>query len=253
MEAATIRTHDGDCRAWLFTPRPGRGQAKGQGQRQWPGAIFFMDGLAIRPVLFTMAQRLADAGYAVLLPDMFYRAGPYEPVDVKAVFATGSIRSALGHLFASTDRTRAAQDTGCFLDWLAARPDVAPGKVGVTGYCMGGAAALIAAGTYPDRVAAAASFHGGDLATDAPDSPHRLAPRITARVIVAGADNDASYPPEMQARLDAALTAAGVDHRCEIYPGALHGWTMADFPIYNEEAAERHWRELLALFEATLA
>ena len=244
MEAISIRTADGECRSWFFTPAAGEGP--------WPAVIFYMDGLAIRPVLFEMAQRLADHGYAVLLPDMFYRAGPYEPLDVGAVFASGSVRAAIGHLFGATDNARAAQDTGAFLDWLAANDKVSGSKVGTTGYCMGGAMSLFAAGTYPDRVAAAASFHGGNLATDDPLSPHRLAPKIAARVYVAGADNDDSYPPAMAERLDRALADAGVDHRCEIYDGALHGWTMADFPIYNLEAGERHWRELLALFEATL-
>jgi carboxymethylenebutenolidase len=117
---------------------------------------------------------------------------------------------------------------------------------------MGGAISLTVAGTHPDRIAAAASFHGGNLATDSDLSPHRLAPRMKGRIYVAGADQDASYPPEMAERLETALGDAGVDHRCEIYPGALHGWTMADFPVYNEEAAERHWRELLALFKGTL-
>ena len=112
---------------------------------------------------------------------------------------------------------------------------------------------LTAAGTYPDRIAAAASFHGGNLAADSELSPHRLAPRIAGRVYVAGADQDDSYPPEMAALLEQALSDAGVDHRCEIYPGALHGWTMKDFPIYNLAAAERHWEELLALFAGTLS
>jgi carboxymethylenebutenolidase len=117
---------------------------------------------------------------------------------------------------------------------------------------MGGGISLTVAGTYPDRIAAAASFHGGNLATDSDLSPHLLAPKMKARVLVAGADQDHGYPPEMAERLDEALTEAGVDHVCEIYPGALHGWTMTDFPIYNEAAAERHWAELFALFEGTL-
>jgi carboxymethylenebutenolidase len=118
---------------------------------------------------------------------------------------------------------------------------------------MGGAMSLTAAGTYPDRVAAVASFHGGNLATDSELSPHRLASQITGRVYVAGADHDNSYPPEMAARLEQALSDAHVDHRCETYLGAAHGWTMADFPVYDESAAERHWRELFALFDDTLA
>ncbi|MDB5393627.1 MAG: dienelactone hydrolase [Rhodospirillales bacterium] len=242
-EQASIRTRDGECPAHVFTP---------EGGGPWPAAIFFMDGLGIRPTLFEMGQRLADAGYVVLLPDLFYRAGPYEPLEPKKVLATGDVRTALAHLFNSTDNRRAAEDTEAFLAWLDTRRDVAGSKVGTTGYCMGGAISLTVAGTYPDRIAAAASFHGGNLATDSEMSPHLLSPRMKGRIYVAGADQDESYPPEMAERLERALTDAGVDHRCEIYSGALHGWTMADFPVYNEAAAERHWRELLALFNDRL-
>jgi carboxymethylenebutenolidase len=243
-EQVSIRTHDGDCPAYVFKPSgPGR----------FPGVIFYMDGLGIRPTIFEMGERLANHGYVVLVPDLFYRAGPYGPLDPKEVFASGDVRAAIGHLFASTDNRRAgSEDTEAFLAYLDSREDVAGTKVGTTGYCMGGAISLTAAGTYPDRIAAAASFHGGNLATDSDLSPHRLAPAMAARVYVAGADNDNSYPPEMAARLEQALSDAGVDHRCEIYPDALHGWTMADFPVYNEAAAERHWNELVALFAGTL-
>jgi carboxymethylenebutenolidase len=199
-----------------------------------------------------MGQRLADAGYVVLLPDLFYRAGPYEPLEPKKVFAAGDVRTVLAHLFNSTDNRRAAEDTKAFLAYIDTRDDVAGSKIGTTGYCMGGGISLTVAGTYPDRVAAAASFHGGNLATDSELSPHLLAPRMKGRIYVAGADNDKSYPEEMAERLEKALSEAGVDHRCEIYPGALHGWTMADFPVYNEAAAERHWDELLALFVGRL-
>jgi carboxymethylenebutenolidase len=241
-ETLSVRTDDGDCPVHVFTPK---------GSGPWPAAIFFMDGLGIRQTLFDMGQRLADAGYVVLLPDLYYRAGPYEPLDPKVVFA-GDVRTAIGHLYPTTGNRKAAQDTEAFLALIDSRKDVSGKKIGTTGYCMGGGMSLTAAGTYPDRIAAAASFHGGNLATDAEDSPHLLAPKIKARVYVAGADQDNGYPPEMEVRLDKALTDAKVDHHCEIYPGALHGWTMADFPIYNEPAAERHWRELLALFKATL-
>jgi carboxymethylenebutenolidase len=242
-EQVSIRTHDGVCPTHVFTPG---------GTGPWPAAIFYMDGLGIRPTLFEMGQRLSDGGYVVLLPDLFYRAGPYAPLEPKKVFATGDIRAALSHLFQSTDNRRAAADTEALLAWLGTRSDVRGTRVGTTGYCMGGAISLTVAGTYPDRIAAAASFHGGNLASDSAMSPHLLAPSIKGRVYVAGADQDGSYPPEMAERLEKALNDAGVQHRCEIYPGALHGWTMADFPIYNEAAAERHWRELLALFTAAL-
>lgn len=243
-EQLSIRTHDGNCPAHIFTP---------EGEGPWPAVIFYMDGLGIRPTLFNMGQRLADGGYVVLLPDLFYRAGSYAPMQPKKVFASGDVMAAIGHLFHSTDNARAAQDTEAFLAYLDTRTDVAGTKAGTTGYCMGGAISLTAAGTYPDRIAAAASFHGGNLATDSELSPHRLAPAIKARVYVAGADQDGAYPPEMAERLEKALSDAGVDHLCEIYPGALHGWTMADFPVYDEAAAERHWRALFDLLAATLS
>ena len=112
--------------------------------------------------------------------------------------------------------------------------------------------ALTVAGRFPERVAAAASFHGGRLATDSEHSPHRLAPQIKARILVAGADRDQSFPPEQRDLLAAALDDAGIDHRTEIWEGALHGWTMRDQPVYNEEAAKRHMRELVSLLDATL-
>jgi carboxymethylenebutenolidase len=239
----SIRTADGDCPTHVLTP---------EGEGPWPAVIFFMDGVAMRPVLVEMAQRLADGGYVVLLPDMFYRFGPYEPLNAKELFALPDVRSVLGPMIASTDNRRAAEDTAAFLAYLDTRKDVAGTKVGTTGYCMGGAISLTAAGTYPERIAAAASFHGGGLATDAELSPHRLAPEMMGRIYVAGAVNDQHYPPEQEERLDKALTDAGVDHICETYAGAIHGWTMTDIPIYNEEAAERHWQALFKLFEETL-
>jgi carboxymethylenebutenolidase len=142
-------------------------------------------------------------------------------------------------------------DTRAFLDHLATQPDVKPGRIGTTGYCMGGLMSLIAAGTYPDEIAATASYHGGRLATDAPDSPHLLASRIKSRVYIAGAIEDAGFPDEMKARLERALSDAGVDHRIETYP-ARHGWVFRDLPVYDAAAAERHWQTLTALFDATI-
>jgi carboxymethylenebutenolidase len=244
-EQISIRTKDGNCPTHVFTPN-------GSDNGEWPGAIFCMDGLGMRPTLVTMGQRLADAGYVVLLADLYYRRGPYEPLDPKQVFASGNVREVLGSYFASTDNKRAAEDTGFFISYLDTRKDIAGKAIGTTGYCMGGGIALTVAGTYPDRIAAAASFHGGNIATDSDMSPHLLAPKMKGRIYVAGADKDNSYPPEMAERMEKALSDAHVDHRCEIYAGALHGWTMPDFPVYNEAAAERHWRELTALFKAKL-
>jgi carboxymethylenebutenolidase len=240
-EQISIRTKDGACPTTVFRP---------DGAGTWPAVIFYMDGLGIRPTLHDMCDRISRDGYVVLLPDLYYRVGPYAPLDPKIVLAGGDFRKALGHLLGSTDNRRAAEDTEALLAHLDARSDVLGRKLGTTGYCMGGGISLTVAGTHPERIAVAASFHGGSLATDSPMSPHLLAPKMKGFVYVAGADKDTSYPPEMHARLEKALSDAGVPHRCEIVTGALHGWTMADFPapIYDADAAERHFRELRALY-----
>lgn len=244
MTEVKIATPDGEARAFVFHP---------DGPGPWPAVIFYMDAPAIRPALFSMCERLAAHGYYVLLPDMFWRAGPYEPIDIKAAFRDEAARREIfGRLMASTDPERSTRDTGAFLDWLAAQPLVRPGKVGCTGYCMGAGLALRAAGNYPDRIGACGGFHGGRLATDAPDSPHLLAPHIRAKVYIGGADEDAGFPPEQADRLREALTAAGVENTVEIYHGARHGYAPPDMPVYNEAAAERHWRALFDLLDGAL-
>jgi carboxymethylenebutenolidase len=157
-----IRTRDGDCPLHVATPAD---------DGPWPAVIFNMDADGIRPVVIEMAQRLAGAGYIVLLPDLFYRCGPYAPLVPKEVFA-GNFRAILGPMMATTGNDKAAEDTEAFLAYVDTRGDVAGCKVGAVGFCMGGGMALAAAGTYPDRFGAVASFHGGNLATDAPGSPH---------------------------------------------------------------------------------
>ena len=224
-----------------------------EGSDRLPAVIFYMDGFGIRPDLVAMAERLAQSGYVVLLPDLFYRHGPYSPLNPKELFADPGFRKVIGPLMATTNNQLAARDTAAFLDYLDSRTDVASRKLGTTGYCMGGGMSLTVAASFPERVAAAASFHGGNLASDSPMSPHLRAAEMKAFVYVAGADKDSSYPPEMAQRLEQALAQAGVPHRCEIYDGALHGWTMTDFPVYDEAAAQRHWRELTGLYGRTLS
>ncbi|HEY3695404.1 dienelactone hydrolase family protein [Phenylobacterium sp.] len=238
-----IPTRDGDVRAFAFTP--------GQGTGPWPAVLFFMDGIGIRPALFEMAERLASHGYYVLLPDMFWRFGPYAPVDM-TVGDAATRWELLGPRIATTDPEKSTVDTGAFLKFLSGQPQVKGPKVGTIGYCMGGAMSLRAAAMFPDRVAAAASFHGGNLANEADTSPHLLAPRIKAKVLVAAADKDPSFPEEQYVRLDQAFKAAGVDADMKVYEGALHGYAPPDTAAYDREASERHWREMLALFAGTL-
>jgi carboxymethylenebutenolidase len=244
MKEIALPTPDGDARAFTFQPA---------GEGPWPAAVIFMDAPAIRPALFEFGERLARHGYFTLLPDLFWRAGPYAPINVKEVFADeAKRREAFGKLMGSTNPEKHVVDAKASLDYLAKQPEVKPGPVAITGYCMGCGVVMRTAGTFPDRIAAAAGFHGGRLATDAPDSPHLLAPKITAKVLVAGADEDAGFPPEQADKLRAALDAAGVDNEVTIYKGAKHGYTMPDLPVYNHDAAERHWTEMLALFDEML-
>ncbi len=243
MSEITLQTRDGACRSFLYRPAAGA---------PWPAVLVYMDGLGIRPAMLEVGERLATYGYYVLLPDLFYRSGPYEPMDPRTVFSDPQKRSVLMEkFFGPASPANVMSDTRAFLDHLASQPDVRPGPIGTTGYCMGGLMSLTAAGTYPDRIAAAASYHGGRLATDAPDSPHRLAAQMRARVYVAGATEDASFPEDMKARLEEALTRAGTDHLIETYP-AKHGWVFRDTPVFDRAAAERHWQTLVALLDSKL-
>ena len=197
-----------------------------------------------------MAERLAQAGYLVLLPDLFYRYGAYGPFDPKEVLQ-GDFRAILGPLMATTSNMKAAEDTGSFLAFLDARPDVDGDKMGAVGFCMGGGMAIASASAWANRFAAVASFHGGNLATDEPDSPHLRAHELKAELFVAAAENDHSYPPAMAKRFEQALDQAQIRYRAETYPAA-HGWMKPDFPVYDEAAAELGWRKMLAFFDRTL-
>jgi carboxymethylenebutenolidase len=242
-EKVTVRTADGDCPVYVFAPDDGG---------KHPAVIMFTDAFGIRPASLEMGRRLASNGYVVLMPDIFYRYGDYDPLDPKEVLASPDGFASLRPIMSSTDTARAARDTQAFLDYLASREDVADAGVGVTGYCMGGTLAFTSAGTYPDRISALATFHTSRLITDDELNPARVAKDIRARVLIAGADHDAGYPPEMAEELDRMLTDAGVEHTMEVYPEALHGWTQTDFPVYDEAAAERHWTELVELLDTTL-
>jgi carboxymethylenebutenolidase len=242
MTKIEIKTRDGTCPSYVFRP---------SGSGPWPAVLVFMDGLGIRPAMLEVGERLATCSYFVLLPDLFYRSGPYEPMDPHKVFSDPEMQKVLRAKFGSAKQANIMSDTRAFLDYLEAQPDVKPGGIGTTGYCMGGLMSLAAAGTYPDRIVATACYHPGRLATDAPDSPHLLAPKIKSRVYIAGAVDDQSFPDDMKARLEKALTEAGVDHRIETYP-AKHGWVFRDIPVYDAAASERHWETMRALFDAKL-
>ena len=211
----------------------------------------YPDAGGTRGTAIDMAVQLADLGYAVLVPDVYYRSGDWAPFDMATVFSDASERQRLFSMIGSVTPDAMASDAQAFFDYLAGRPEVTGEKFGTTGYCMGGRTSLTVAGRVPERVAAAMSFHGGGLASDDPGSPHLLADNITAAVYVGGAQDDASFTKAQAETLDKALTAAGVEHTIEWYPAA-HGFAVPDNAPYDEAAAGRHWSAMTDFFAAHL-
>lgn len=245
-KTVTIDTPDGTCDA--FVAHPGDGA-------EHPAVLLYMDALGLRPVIHDMARKLAANGYYVLAPNVFYRSGPAPVVELPdlrvAENREGFFRQIMPLIKGLTPEL-ALRDAGCYLDFLSRQEEVRPGGVGVTGYCMGGVLSVRTAARYRDRVAAAASFHGGHLATDAADSPHRLAGDVEAELYFGHAAQDDSMTAEDVARLEAALDDAGAVYRSEVYPDTVHGFTMPDTAAYSEAALDRHWDRLLDLFARTL-
>ncbi|MFG2947303.1 dienelactone hydrolase family protein [Streptomyces adustus] len=243
--AVDVPTEDGIADAYLVHPADGLPR---------PGVLLYQDAFGLRPHLRSMADRLAAAGYTVLVPNVFYRHGRTPVFELPEFIdpqARPEIWGQIVPVMQALTPELSVRDADAYLRWLADSPLVADGPVAITGYCMGARLALRTAGAYPQRVAAAAGFHGGRLATDAPDSPHLAAEHITAELYFGHADNDPSLPEEQIERFEQALTAAGVRHRCEVYPGAEHGYTQADTASYQKEGDERHWAALLDLLERT--
>jgi len=238
-----IETRDGRCPASIFTP---------EGAGPWPAVLMFMDGIGMRPAVLEVGERIAAHGYYTLVPDLSYRMGPYTAPDPAKLFSDPQVRADwFARAMANASQANAITDTAAYLAFLDAQPQVRGKQFGATGYCMGGGFALTAAGTYPDKFAAAAAFHPGRIATDAPDSPHLLAPKIKATVFVGGAMEDSSFPDDMKQRLIDAFVAAGVRHTVETFP-ARHGWVLRDTPVHDPAAAERHFTSLFALLDGAL-
>lgn len=238
-----IDTGDGTCPAALSVP---------EGEGPWPAVIMFPDAGGMRETARQMGERLSGLGYIVLVPDFYYRNGPYDPIDMRTAFQDPERRDKLMAMMRGYTPDMAVRDAHAFVDYLDSLPDKKPGGVGTTGYCMGGRLSLIAAGHLGERVAAAASFHGGNIAKeDDPHSPHHQAGAMQATVYVAGAIEDQSFPDEQKDLLDKTLTEAGVPHTIETYP-AHHGFAVPDNPTYDEAAAERHWQAMERLFGSAL-
>jgi carboxymethylenebutenolidase len=239
-----VTTSDGVMDSYTFHPASGAPS---------PAIIVYMDAFGIRPDLDSMAQRLADAGYFVVVPNLYYRSGAFAPFDPKKVFgADEAERGRFRGMIDSIDNTKVMRDTESLLAFLAGHPAVKQRDIGVVGYCMGGGYAMSALGRFPDRVVVAASFHGGSLATDKADSPHRLARNMRGKLYIGVAAIDPGFPKEQQDRLEGALREAGVDYTLETYENAKHGFAVTGHMVYDRDASERHWSTLLDLFQRTL-
>lgn len=247
MPMIEITAPDGTAEAYFARP---------DGDGEHPGVLLFIDAIGLRPQIETMADRIAGWGYAVLAPNLFYRSGTAEELapktDLRAPGAREEFFATVMPRMQEITAERIDADTAAFVDALGAQPGVSAGPIGVTGYCMGGRYATRAAGTQADRVAAVGGFHSGRLVTDDPDSAHLQLANARAEFVYGHADNDASMPPEAVAALGEALAAHGLVASNEVFPGAPHGYTMADTSMYNEEGAERHFAELRALLGRTL-
>jgi len=243
-----IPAADGTAEALVARPSTGEGP--------FPGVILYMDAFGLRPRIQEMAQRIADWGYVVLAPNVFYREGTAAQLAPDTDMTTQEGREAAGAAaFPRVGRLttdKALPDIDSWVDALGKLDGVAPGSIGVVGYCMGARLAVRTATAHPETVAACGGFHGGGLATEEPDSPHLALGNARARFVFGHADHDRSMDSDAVARLGGALDAAGLKSSNEVYAGAPHGYSMADTSAFHPEATERHFRELRSLLDGTL-
>ena len=215
-----------------------------------PGVLIWPDAFGLRPAKRQMAKRLAESGYSVLVVNQYYRS-QRAPIADSTNF--GELRDILMPLMGTLSPETHVTDARAFVSFLDDQAAVdSSRKMGTMGYCMGGPITMRTAAALPDRIGAGASFHGGGLVTDEPDSPHLLVPQMTAHYLFAVAENDDENEPEAKNVLREAFAAAGLPAEIEVYEGALHGWCPPDTQVYNEAQAERAWSRLLALFERAL-
>lgn len=239
-----VAAASGVAESFLYTPSKGDGP--------WPAVMQLTDIMGIRGAFRQMAQRLADQGYVVLLPNVFYRGARLPVLDFTPAFGDERTMKRLGELRSFLTSDQMGPDGRAFAEYLLAQSSVRGAKVGVVGYCFTGSMAFRIAAAAPEKIAAAASFHGGGLCTDQPDSPHLLLPRITARLYFGHAVEDRGMPPEAIVKLEAALRAWHGKSQSETYEGARHGWCVPGRDVYNEEQAERAFDKLVELLGATL-
>lgn len=226
------------------------------GDGPFRGVLLYPDAFGPRPRIREMAGRIAARGYAVLAPNLLYRGGPAPLVDVADLRTPEGRERVIARVMPLADgltAEKSIRDTGVYLDFLAAQDRVAAEPVAIVGYCMGGTNGLRAAAAYPARIVGLASFHGGRLVTDRPDSPHLGVGKVTGELYFGHAENDHSITAAQIGVLEAALDAAGVPYTSEVYAGAPHGFTMTDTAAHRAAAEQRHWERLFPFLERNLA
>jgi carboxymethylenebutenolidase len=225
-----------------------------EGKGPWPAVLVWTDILGLRPVFREMGSRLAAEGYVVLVPNPFYRSAKAPIVDGSFDFSKPENRAKVMPMAQVLTPDALASDAKSYVSFLDAQPQTdKKKKMGVQGYCMGGPPAFRTAATRADRIGAVATFHGGGLATDKPDSPHLLIPKMKAEVLCCVADNDDKRDPAAKDKLKEAFAAAHLKATVEVFEGCNHGWTVRGSQVYNEAGAERAWSELTALYKRNLS
>jgi carboxymethylenebutenolidase len=239
-----IQTPDGNCDAYFVHPSKGA----------HPGVLVWPDIFGLRPAFRQMGKRLAESGYAVLVINPFYRVQKAPTSPPNPDFNDPAMRSTLMGLMNALTPQTAVTDADAFIPWLDNQAAVSrKRKMATTGYCMGGSFTLRTAAAFPDRIGAGATFHGGGLVTDKPDSPHLLIPKIKAHYLMAIAENDDQQQPDAKTVLREAFAKAHLPAEIEVYAGTMHGWCPPDSHVYNHDPAEKAWARQLALFKKALA
>jgi carboxymethylenebutenolidase len=239
-----IKTPDGSCDAYIVHPVKGR----------YPAVLIWPDIFGLRPTFRQMGKRLAESGYTVLVINPFYRTKKAPTAPDHPDFGDPATRQALMSLAGTLSPATALTDATAFVAYLDAQPSVdKKKKMGTTGYCMGGPFVMRTAAAFPDRVGAGATFHGGGLATDKPESPHLLIPKMKAQFLIAIAENDDASQPDAKTILKDSFAKAKLAAEIEVYAGTKHGWCPPDSQVYNAEQAEKAWGRMMVLFKTALA
>jgi carboxymethylenebutenolidase len=239
-----IKTPDGTCDAYIVHPVKGR----------HPAVLIWPDIFGLRPTFRQMGKRLAESGYTVLVINPFYRTKKAPTAPEHPDFGDPATRQALFALAGTLSPATALTDATAFVAYLDTQPSIdKKKKMGTTGYCMGGPFVFRTAAAFPDRVGAAATFHGGGLVTDKPDSPHLLIPKMKAHFLIAIAENDDASQPDAKNILKASFAKAKLPAEIEVYAGTKHGWCPPDSQVYNAEQAEKAWGRMMVLFKTALA